>query len=183
MVDTESLFGIALIYERVREYNGIMKRVEWHEKLVGVEAHGKCLALISDTTSRAIYGDGSIVVKVDRFTPQANGEAATWAELEPEDRQYFAALLEVHDGYVVQEFVPLVKPGDSGWKSEWDEEALYRQAKRLFHESGYSFGWDWQGWPQFGVDARTGTLVIHDYTSGRYTTKHRFTTLQLGRAA
>lgn len=168
----QSLLGIAILYERCHD-----EVYGWTESFtpIGVTAHGKPLTLLSNSTSRSIWTDGRIVVKVDRGTPQADEEASVWLALEPEDRQYFAPLLEVGDGYVVQEYVKLQKGDDDNWPDHGDATQYFEQAQALFDK--YDMGWDWQGWAQFGVDERTGMLCIHDYSCYRKSGEHRFSTL------
>jgi hypothetical protein len=137
-----------------------------------VYSHGTALRVISSRTSRIVFVDAActFVVKVDRGLAQAQNEADTWRELTPEHRQYFATPLEVGDGYIVQEFVPMDKSGDHP-----NAEAAIELAAEMWDRY---MGWDEQcAWMQFGIDTRTGMLVIHDYPSGGCAYGHSFTTL------
>jgi hypothetical protein len=143
---------------------------------IEVYSHGVALAIISRATSRVIFADAArtFVVKVDRSLPQAQCEAATWATLTPEDRQYFATPLEVGEDYIVQEFVPMDKTGHHA-----NADAARTKAADLWARY---MRWDEQHpWTQYGIDTRTGMLSIHDYPmddfSGSYSDGHHFTTL------
>lgn len=144
-----------------------------HWDVKDVRLNGSPLRLMPGRSSRSIWTDEIVVVKVDQGTPQAQREAETWLTLSPEDRQYFAALLAVGANFVVQEFVPLCK-GEDG--EAWE------LADKLFMK--YTLAWDWQGWNQFGVDLRTGLLCIHDYPCDEYPGEsYSWETLNLTRAA
>jgi len=145
----------------------------YHREVLSVKLDGEPLKLLSDKTSRSVWTNGKVVVKVDRGVPQAQREAETWMRLEPEDRQWFATLLEVGPDYVVEEFVPLERlPYDSD-----DFDKIMLQAQDLFEK--YEMMHDWQGWEQFGIDKRTGFLCIHDYMSYDYIDEgtYRWTTI------
>lgn len=131
-----------------------------HERIGAVVVDGEYLQLLSNDTSRSIWTDYKIVVKIDRGGSQGLGEAITWRKLSHSDRKYFAPLLQVGDGYVIQRYIPLDKSLE-GTSSD-DGEAAYDLAGDLFDK--YNLNWDWQGWAQFGINKNTGLLCIHDYS-------------------
>ena len=152
--------------EITRDYRGDPTAV-----ILRTPSYASALKHLDTGTSRSIWTDGEVVVKIDRQTPQAQREAETWLNVAEEDRHYFATPLQVGPDYIIQEFVHLDKnqPG---------LHEAYILAEELFHR--YGLMWDWQGWNQFGIDVRTGLLCIHDYCALHPEgTSHEWTTLNI----
>lgn len=185
----ESLLGIVIFYHYVqhkeydyRTHDWVPVKGDWYEEMTPfkVERNGKPLKLLSNETSRSVWTDEEIVVKVDRSIPQANGEANVWLKVEEADKQFFAPMLECGDGYCVQEYIPLARGRDmeNVWLYDSTTE-FYEAASALFLK--YDLMWDFHP-GQYAVDKRTGLLCIHDYC-GDDNTESRFSTLRIGKVA